>query len=59
VLLVSAVVPNLWRWVRRKPEIDPLRYVALRVVDDASYGAGVWNGARRNGRWEAITPRFD
>jgi mycofactocin system glycosyltransferase len=59
VLLVSAVVPNLWRWVRRKPEIDPLRYVALRVIDDASYGAGVWNGARRNGRWEAITPRFD
>ncbi len=58
-LLVSAVVPNLWRWSRRKPEIDPVRYVALRVIDDASYGAGVWSGARTEGRWEAITPRFD
>lgn len=59
VLLVSAVLPNLWRWSRRKPEIDPLRYVALRVIDDASYGAGVWSGARREGSWKAITPRFD
>lgn len=58
-LLVSAVVPNLWRWSHRKPEINPVRYVALRVIDDASYGAGVWSGARRDGRWEALTPRFD
>ena len=59
VLAVSAVVPNIWRWTRRKPEVDPLRYVALRVIDDASYGAGVWSGARREGSWDAITPRFD
>ena len=63
VLLVSAIVPNLWRWNRRRSsttaDIDPLRYVALRLIDDASYGAGVWSGANREGRWEAITPRFD
>ncbi len=59
VLAVSAVVPNIWRWTRRKPEVDPLRYVALRVIDDASYGAGVWSGARREGSWDAIRPRFD
>lgn len=59
VLLLSAVIPNLWRWSRRKPAVDPLRYVALRVVDDISYGAGVWSGVLREKKVDAITPRFD
>lgn len=59
VLLMSAVVPNLWRWSRRKPNIDPLRYVALRVLDDVSYGAGVWSGVLNEKNTDAITPRFD
>ena len=28
-----------------RPDLDPVRYVALRVLDDAAYGAGVWQGA--------------
>lgn len=59
VLLLSAVVPNLWRWARRKPNVDPIRYVALRVFDDVSYGAGVWSGVLREKNFDAITPRFD
>lgn len=59
VVLIAAVVPNLWRWSRRKPGVDPLRYVALRVFDDVSYGAGVWRGVLTEENVDAITPRFD
>ncbi len=59
VLVMAAVVPNVWRWSRRKPSIDPIRYVALRVIDDASYGAGVWSGVLAERNLDAITPRFD
>lgn len=59
VLLVASTVPHVWRWSRRRPDLDPVRYVGLRIVDDVSYGAGVWSGARRERRWESLTPRFD
>lgn len=59
ILLVSAVVPNLWRWSRRRPGIDPVRYTALRVIDDVSYGAGVWSGVVASKKLDAVTPRFD
>ena len=59
ILMLSAVVPNIWRWSRRKPDVDPLRYVALRLVDDVSYGAGVWSGVLREKNFDAITPHFD
>ena len=59
VMLIAAIVPNLWRWSRRKPNIDPIRYVALRVIDDVSYGAGVWSGVIEERKLDAITPRFD
>lgn len=59
VFVAAAVLPNLWRWSRRKPGLDPVRYVALRVLDDMSYGAGVWSGVRAEKKLGAITPRFD
>jgi hypothetical protein len=36
-----------------------LRYVALRVFDDVSYGAGVWRGVLAEKNVDAIRPRFD
>ncbi len=44
VLFASAVIPALAEWAHRRPRLDPLRYIALRVLDDASYAAGVWEG---------------
>jgi mycofactocin system glycosyltransferase len=44
---VAALGPALAEWVHRRPQLDPIRYVAVRLIDDASYGAGVWRGAAR------------
>ena len=58
-LLIALVLPNLYRWRSSRSELDPVRYVALRIVDDVSYGAGVWTGVWRTRRLGALRPRFD
>ena len=45
VLAAAAVLPALVDWVRQRPPLDPVRYVALRILDDAAYGVGLWQGA--------------
>jgi mycofactocin glycosyltransferase len=37
--------PLVLEWARQQPDLDPLAYVALRLVDDAAYGTGVLAGA--------------
>ncbi len=59
VLLIALVLPNLYRWRSSKSDLDPVRYVALRIVDDMSYGSGVWTGVWRSRRLGALRPRFD
>ena len=46
------LVPPLLDWVDRRPPLDPARYVAARLLDDAAYSIGVWQGclARRTVR---------
>ena len=34
-------------WVRRRPSLDPLRWSAACLLDDAAYCAGLWVGAVR------------
>jgi hypothetical protein len=50
-LPVAALIlaPPLLDWADRKPPLDPARYVAARLLDDAAYSLGVWQGclARR------------
>jgi mycofactocin glycosyltransferase len=43
------LVPPLLDWADRKPPLDPARYIAARLLDDAAYSLGVWQGclARR------------
>ena len=43
------LVPPVLDWADRKPPLDPVRYVAARLLDDAAYSLGVWQGclARR------------
>jgi hypothetical protein len=45
VLAGAAVLPPLVDWVRQRPPLDPVRYIGLRVLDDAAYGVGLWRGA--------------
>jgi mycofactocin system glycosyltransferase len=36
--------PPLLDWLDRRPPLDPARYVAARLLDDAGYSLGVWQG---------------
>jgi mycofactocin system glycosyltransferase len=56
VLAAAALLPPLIDWVRQRPPLDPLRYVALRVLDDAAYGVGLWQGALRRRTTEPLLP---
>lgn len=58
-LLAALVVPNLYRWRASRTDLDPIRYVAMRIADDGAYGAGVWSGVVRARRFGALRPRFD
>jgi len=46
---VLILAPPLLDWADRRPPLDPARYVAARLLDDAAYSLGVWQGclARR------------
>ena len=35
------LAPLAWEWLRQRPDVDPLRYSALRLAEDAAYGSGV------------------
>jgi hypothetical protein len=43
------LAPPLLDWADRRPPLDPVRYAAARLLDDAAYSIGVWQGclARR------------
>ena len=55
-LLAGLLAPSIIDWVRQRPEIAPLPYVALRLADDVAYGAGVWVGSVRAGTLEPLLP---
>jgi hypothetical protein len=58
-VIAAAVVPAVTEWSRRRPALDPARYVALRTVDRAAYGVGVWRGIVDERRLGPLVPRFD
>jgi mycofactocin glycosyltransferase len=43
---VAALIlaPPLLDWADRRPPLDPARYAAARLLDDAAYSLGVWKG---------------
>jgi mycofactocin system glycosyltransferase len=51
------VVPLLLEWADRRPPVDPLRYVARGLLDQAAYGAGVLHGCLRHRTAEPLIPR--
>jgi mycofactocin system glycosyltransferase len=61
-LLTASLLPAAIDWIRtmsgpRSSRSSPLAYLALRAVDDLSYGAGVWVGAIEERRLGALLPR--
>ena len=46
-VVAAALVPPIVDWFRGERAVDPAAYVALRLLDDVAYGAGVWAGCAR------------
>ena len=57
-VLLSAVLPALADWRRSRPSLDPARYTAIRVLDDAAYGFGVWRGVIEDRTLDPLIPDF-
>jgi mycofactocin system glycosyltransferase len=57
-LPVAALVlgPPLLDWADRRPPLDPARYVAARLLDDAAYSLGVWKGCVDRKSFRALLP---
>jgi mycofactocin glycosyltransferase len=56
VVLALLVLPAIEDRRRRAASLDPLRWVALALLDDGAYGAGVWWGCIRTGDFRALIP---
>jgi len=50
------LVPPLLDWADRRPPLDPARYVAARLLDDAAYSLGVWHGCLQRRTIAPILP---
>jgi mycofactocin system glycosyltransferase len=58
VLLAAIIVPAILDRREHPTSLDPVSATALRVLDDAAYGAGVWAGAWRERNIGALLPTF-
>jgi mycofactocin system glycosyltransferase len=56
LLAVLMVAPLILEWIRQRPQVNPIGYVALRLVDDAAYGSGVMVGAMRERTMAPLLP---
>ncbi|WP_053204686.1 mycofactocin biosynthesis glycosyltransferase MftF [Jiangella muralis] len=55
-LAAAAVVPAILEWRRQRPDLDPVRWLLTRRLDDAAYGWGVWSGALATGEPDPLRP---
>jgi mycofactocin system glycosyltransferase len=54
--LVLLVAPPIAEWAKRRPDLDPLRWICLCLADDAAYGLGVWKGCMQERTLDPLTP---
>jgi hypothetical protein len=52
----AMLVPIAREWFTRRPAVDPMRYLALRLSEDAAYGSGVIVSAIRRMRPGVLLP---
>ncbi len=55
-VVAAGVLPALAEWRTTRPGVDPVRYGALRMADDAAYCMGVWQGCWRQRSAAALVP---
>lgn len=56
IVAMTAHLVNDWR--NEKPDLDPIRYVAFRMVQDAAYGSGVIHSAGMSKAWGPLRPHI-
>lgn len=52
----AMLAPIALEWVRHRPALDPVRYTALRLAEDLTYGTGVTASAWRHRSWRPLLP---
>jgi mycofactocin system glycosyltransferase len=52
------LAPPLLDWADRRPPLGPARYVAARLLDDAAYSLGVWQGCLSRHTARPLVPAF-
>lgn len=57
-VVAAFTLPSLIEWVADRPPLDPVRWIALRALDDMSYGAGVVAGCARERIADPLMPTF-
>ena len=55
---LALLVPVVRDWANDPGTLDPVRYAALHVADDAAYGVGVWAGCARARTVVPLVPRI-
>jgi len=51
------LAPPLLEVLERRPALDPVRWTALRLLDDLAYATGVWRGCWRERTVAPLRPR--
>jgi mycofactocin system glycosyltransferase len=57
-LAALVLAPPLLDWLDRRPPLDPVRYAAARLLDDAGYSLGVWQGCAGRRTIRPLLPRL-
>ena len=55
-LAALVLAPPVLDWLDRRPPLDPVRYVAARLLDDLAYSVGVWQGCARRRTIRPLLP---
>jgi mycofactocin system glycosyltransferase len=54
--LALLLAPPMGEWLRRRPDLDPVRWSAASLADDIAYGLGVWRGCLREHMFSPLIP---
>jgi mycofactocin glycosyltransferase len=57
-LAALVLASPLLDWLDRRPPLDPVRYVAARLLDDVGYSLGVWQGCAERRTIRPLLPRL-
>lgn len=42
IFIAAALAPAVYEWWTKRPHLDVVRFALIKMLDNASYGAGVW-----------------